>query len=67
VTTTADIQLVKNMMKGNMDNPRSFMLAVVPVSIDFATQETLELAAEAEGQLIFCYARAWKGSWGLRG
>jgi hypothetical protein len=48
VTTKADIQLVKNMVKGYMDNPRSVMLAVVPASIDLATQEILELAAEAD-------------------
>jgi hypothetical protein len=48
VTTEADIQLVKNMVKGYMDNPRSVMLAVVPASVDPATQEILELAAEAD-------------------
>jgi hypothetical protein len=48
VTTKADIQLVRNMVKGYMDNPRSVMLAVVPASIDLATQEILELAAEAD-------------------
>lgn len=37
VTTKADIQLVRNMVKGYMDNPRSVMLAVVPASIDLAT------------------------------
>lgn len=48
VTTKADIQLVRSMVKGYMDNPRSVMLAVVPASIDLATQEILELAAEAD-------------------
>jgi hypothetical protein len=48
VTTKADIQLVKNMVKGYMDNPRSVMLAVVSASVDLATQENLELAAEAD-------------------
>ena len=48
VTTKADIQLVRNMVKGYMDNPRSVMLAVVPASIDLETQEILELAAEAD-------------------
>ncbi|KAF2023591.1 dynamin GTPase [Setomelanomma holmii] len=48
VTTKADIQLVRNMVKRYMDNPRSVMLAVVPASIDLATQEILELAAEAD-------------------
>jgi hypothetical protein len=31
-----------------MDNPRSAMLAVVPASVGLATQEILELAAEAD-------------------
>jgi hypothetical protein len=48
MTTKADIQLVRNMVKGYMDNPRSVMLAVVPASIDLATQEILELATEAD-------------------
>lgn len=48
VTTKADIQLVRNIVRGYMDNPRSVMLAVVPASIDLATQEILELAAEAD-------------------
>lgn len=48
VTTKADIQLVRNMVKGYMDNPRSVMLAVVPANTDLATQEILELAADAD-------------------
>ncbi|KXS94723.1 hypothetical protein AC579_9202 [Pseudocercospora musae] len=48
VTTKADIQLVRNMVKSYMENPRSVMLAVVPASTDLATQEILELAAEAD-------------------
>ncbi|KAK3075634.1 hypothetical protein LTR53_000876 [Teratosphaeriaceae sp. CCFEE 6253] len=48
VTTKADIQLVRTMVKGYMDNPRSVMLAVVPANVDVATQEILELAAEAD-------------------
>jgi hypothetical protein len=48
VTTKADIQLMRNMVKGYMDNPQSVMLAVVPASVDLATQEILELAAEAD-------------------
>lgn len=48
VTTKADIKLVRNMVKGYMDNPRSVMLAVVPANVDVATQEILELAAEAD-------------------
>jgi hypothetical protein len=48
VTTKADIQLVRNMVNGYMDNPRSVMLTVFPASVDLATQEILELAAEAD-------------------
>lgn len=48
VTTKTDIQLVRNMVKGYMDNPRSVMLAVVPANTDLATQEILELAGEAD-------------------
>ncbi|KAK3625369.1 hypothetical protein LTR56_020454 [Elasticomyces elasticus] len=48
VTTKTDIKLVRNIVKGYMDNPRSVMLAVVPANVDVATQEILELAAEAD-------------------
>jgi hypothetical protein len=48
LTTKADIQLVRNMVRGYMDNPRSIMLAVVPANVDLATQEILELAAEVD-------------------
>jgi len=48
LTTKADIQLVRNMVKGYMDNPRSIMLAVVPANVDLATQEILELATESD-------------------
>ena len=48
LTTKADIRLVRNMVKAYMDNPRSVMLAVVPANTDLATQEILELAAEAD-------------------
>lgn len=48
LTTKADIQLVRSMVKGYMDNPRSVMLAVIPANVDVATQEILELAAEAD-------------------
>lgn len=47
-TTKTDIQLVRNMVKGYMDNPRSIMLAVVPANVDLATQEILELAKESD-------------------
>lgn len=48
LTTKADIRLVRQMVKGYMDNPRSVMLAVIPANVDVATQEILELAAEAD-------------------
>lgn len=48
LTTKTDIQLVRNMVKGYMDNPRSIMLAVVPANVDLATQEILELAKESD-------------------
>ncbi|KAK4905941.1 hypothetical protein LTR49_024827 [Elasticomyces elasticus] len=50
VRTKADIQLVRNMVKGYMDNPRSVMLAVLPTSVDLATQEILELARSWTGR-----------------
>lgn len=45
VTTKADIQVVRTMVKSYMDNPRSVILAVIPSNVDVATQEILELAA----------------------
>jgi hypothetical protein len=48
VTTKSDILLVRNMVKGYMENPRSVMLTVIPSNVDVATQEILELAAEAD-------------------
>ncbi|EGP83318.1 unnamed protein product [Zymoseptoria tritici ST99CH_3D1] len=50
VTTKADIALVRNMVHGYMNNPRSVILAVVPANVDVATQEILELATEADPQ-----------------
>jgi len=50
VTTKADIKLVRKLVKGYMDNPRFVMLAVLPASVDLATQEILELAVEADPQ-----------------
>lgn len=47
VTTKVDIQLVKNMVKGYIDDPRIVMLAVVTFSINLVAEEILELAAEA--------------------
>lgn len=48
LTTKADIDLVRCMVRSYMDNPRSVMLAVIPANVDVATQEILELANEAD-------------------
>lgn len=48
LTTKADIELVKNMVLGYMENPRSVMLAVIPANVDVATQEILELATDVD-------------------
>lgn len=48
VTTKADIDLVRCMVRSYMENPRSVMLAVIPANVDVATQEILELATEAD-------------------
>ncbi|KXT07931.1 hypothetical protein AC579_6692 [Pseudocercospora musae] len=48
LTTKTDIDLVRNMVKGYMDNPRSVMLAVIPANVDVATQEILELANDSD-------------------
>ena len=48
LTTKSDIALVKDMVLGYMENPRSVMLAVVPANVDVATQEILELANDVD-------------------
>lgn len=48
LTTRADIDLVRCMVRSYMENPRSVMLAVIPANVDVATQEILELATEAD-------------------
>jgi hypothetical protein len=54
VTTKADIQIVKSIVQGYMENPRSVILTVIPANVDIATQEILEIAKEvdSEGQRI---------------
>ena len=47
-TTKADIQLVRDMVLGYMQNPRSVMLTVIPANVDIATQEILEMASEVD-------------------
>jgi hypothetical protein len=48
LTTKADIALVRNMVQGYMENPRSVMLTVVPANVDVATQEILEMAHDVD-------------------
>ena len=48
VTTKGDIALVRDMVLGYMDNPRSVMLTVIPANVDVATQEILEFAADVD-------------------
>ncbi|OBT86906.1 hypothetical protein VE02_04369 [Pseudogymnoascus sp. 03VT05] len=52
VTNKSDMQMVKSMVQGFMENPRSVILAVIPANVDIATQEILEMAEEVdpEGQ-----------------
>lgn len=52
VTTKSDIEMVRRMVKGYMQNPRSVTLTVVPANVDIATQEIIEMAKEEdpEGQ-----------------
>ena len=52
LTTTADIELVKDMVEGYMKNPRSVMLAVVPANVDIATQGILQRAKEMDPEGI---------------
>jgi hypothetical protein len=48
VTSKADMQMVKSMVQGYMENPRSVILAVIPANVDIATQEILEMAEEVD-------------------
>lgn len=48
VTTKDDIALVRSMVLGYMENPRSVMLTVIPANVDVATQEILQLAADVD-------------------
>lgn len=49
MTTKADKEMVKAMVRRYMDNPRSIMLTVIPANVDIATQEILTMAEEADG------------------
>ena len=48
VTTKEDMALVRSMVLGYMENPRSVMLTVIPANVDVATQEILQLAADVD-------------------
>ncbi|KAI1470781.1 P-loop containing nucleoside triphosphate hydrolase protein [Daldinia caldariorum] len=48
ITTEADIELVRNMVKKYMKDPRTIILAIMPSNVDPATQEILKLAKEAD-------------------
>ncbi|KAI1650814.1 P-loop containing nucleoside triphosphate hydrolase protein [Daldinia loculata] len=48
VTTEADIELVMNMVKNYMKDPRTIILAIMPSNVDPATQEILKLAKKAD-------------------
>jgi hypothetical protein len=48
VTTEDDIELVKNMVSGWIQDERTIILAVVAANVDIATQEILTMAAKAD-------------------
>ena len=48
LTTKEDREMVKAMVRGFMENPRSVMLTVIPANVDIATQEILEMAKEVD-------------------
>ncbi|KAI1409404.1 P-loop containing nucleoside triphosphate hydrolase protein [Hypoxylon sp. FL1857] len=48
VTTEADIDLVRNMVKNYMKDSRTIILAIMPSNVDPATQEILKLARQAD-------------------
>ncbi|CAG8976279.1 hypothetical protein HYALB_00011764 [Hymenoscyphus albidus] len=48
LTSTADMSMVKSMVRAYMANPRSVMLTVIPANVDLATQEILEMAEEVD-------------------
>jgi len=48
LTTKKDMEMVKAMVRGHMDNTRSVMLTVVPANVDIATHEILEMAEEID-------------------
>ncbi|KFY07961.1 hypothetical protein V492_06685 [Pseudogymnoascus sp. VKM F-4246] len=48
VTTNDDIELVKSMVSGWIQDDRTIILAVVPANVDIATQEILTMAEKAD-------------------
>ncbi|KID97354.1 interferon-induced GTP-binding protein Mx2, partial [Metarhizium majus ARSEF 297] len=48
LTAESDVVLVRNIVKGYMENRRTIILAVMPCNVDIATQEILKLAEEAD-------------------
>ena len=52
ITTKQDMAMVRSMVTGYMQNPRSAMLAVIPANVDIGTQEILDMAEQydPEGQ-----------------
>ncbi|CAG8949800.1 hypothetical protein HYFRA_00004123 [Hymenoscyphus fraxineus] len=52
ITTKDDMQMVRNMVLGYMENPRSVILAVCPANVDIATQEILQMAEEVDPEGI---------------
>ncbi|KAI1386313.1 P-loop containing nucleoside triphosphate hydrolase protein [Hypoxylon trugodes] len=51
VTTDADIELVRAMVKKYMKDTRTIILAIMPSNVDPATQEILNLAKEADASM----------------
>ncbi|RMJ28556.1 DYNc [Aspergillus sp. HF37] len=47
-TSQKDIGVVRNMILGYRQNPRSIMLTVIPANVDIATQDILEMARETD-------------------
>ena len=52
VTTKSDMNMVDDMVRNYMGNPRSVMLTVVPCNVDIATQEILERAEDVDPEGI---------------
>ncbi|KAI0484720.1 P-loop containing nucleoside triphosphate hydrolase protein [Xylariaceae sp. FL0804] len=51
LTTEADIELVRRMVKKYMEHHRTIILAIIPSNVDPATQEILKLAKEADSTM----------------